>query len=311
MSIETLNEFNQLFMMFKTPKRFNQQKNSITFLNLFVRFENIFLDLFEWKGLPETCDIEYLEKSLFWTGRGIICNDKDYGWLSLRANESMNRNIYNRALRWRAIGYNGYNKEYKLDNLGLWGDDAVLVRNNKLRYPTAMAIMEYIFDIADVKRAMMTNVNATKTPTIMYGEEREMKTLKNAYKQLSDNEPVIFLDNEMKGAFDIKDNTKTYVADKLIALKHDLLSELLSLYGIKYVNTEKKERLITDEANCTDMFMDISVKTMLETRQEACRNLSKLLGREVTCALKYDYKDYETKISEAFNSDDKEENDNE
>ena len=303
MSIETLNEFNSLWMLFKTPKRFNQYKNSITFLNLFVRFENIFLDLFEWKGLPETCDVEYLEKSLFWTGRGIFVNDKDYGWLSLRANESVNRNIYNRALRWRALGFNGYNKEYKLDNLGLWGEDAVLVRNNKLRYPTAMAILEYIFDIADVKRAMMVNVNSTKTPTIMYGEEREIKTLKNAFKQASENESVIYLDSEMKGAFDIKNDTKAYFADKLIALKHDILSELLSLYGIKYVNTEKKERLITDEANCTDMFMDISVKTMLETRQEACKYLSNLLGTEVTCELKYDYKKYEEKIEDAIETE--------
>lgn len=288
-----INELNNLLTTYKSPKNFNKYKNSQTFLNLFVRFENIFLDLFEWKGLPETCDIEYLEKALFWTGRGIICNDKDYGWLSLRANESVNRNIYNRALRWRAIGFNGYNKEYVLDNLGLAGKDAVLVRNNKLRYPTAILIMEYIMDIADVKRAMMTNVNSTKTPTVMYGSERDVKTLKNAFNKLSDNESVIFLDTEMRDTFDIKDNTKAYVADKLIALKHDLLSELLSLYGIKYVNTEKKERLITDEANCTDMFMDISVKTMLETRQEACKYLSEILGTKVTCELKYNYKNYE------------------
>ena len=51
------------------------------------------------------------------------------------------------------------------------------------------------------------------------------------------------------------------------------------------------------------MFMDISVKTMLETRQEACKYLSNILGTEVTCELKYDYKKYEEKIEDAIETE--------
>lgn len=277
---------------FKANKNWAKLKNSITFINLFTRFYNICTSLFEYENVPPTWDTDFLEDALFWFGKAILVEDDQYGSLSLRAFENVDKNIYRRPINWTAFGFGGYNKVYHLEN-GLVGKDAVLVRNNKSMYPTASIIFEYVSDITDVKRAINVNVNSTKTPTIMIGDNDTIKTLKNAFKQQTENEGLIVLNSDMANSFDILDNTKAYISDKLLSLKHDLLAEVLAFMGIKYVNTEKAERLLTDEANSGVMFAEVSVDSMLEMRQQAIDNYNKMTGSNVKVRLKYDIKEME------------------
>lgn len=284
--MDNLIEMIEQLPSFKKSKRWNKIKNEVTFLNLFIRFYNICNQMFIYEGFPETCDFEYFEHALFWEGRAILVYDNEMGYLTLKAKENGGRNIYNKALRYTAFGFGGYAKQYELEN-GYYGKDCVICRNNKSMFPTANLLWEYLIDISDVKRAMMVNVNSTKTPTFLIGDKVTMKSLKNAFNQLSDNEAYIALDSELVNGFKVMDTTKQYVADKLVALKHDLLSELLGLLGITYVNTEKKERLITDEANSGKMFAEVCVDSMLETRKQFCEYVNKVFGLKTSVRLKY------------------------
>lgn len=265
----------------------DQVKNQITFINLLTRFYNICLNLFKWKGLPETCDVDYLEHALWLYGKAIFVKDKNYGFLSLRAMESGQFNIYRKCIYWNAYGFGGYHERYKLPN-GLYGDDAVLIRNNRIMFPTANVVLEYLYDIADIKRAINVNVTSTKTPTIAYGDVDTIKSLKTAFKQQKENESLICVSGDLANKFSVNDAKKEFLADKLLILKHDMLSELLSFLGIKYLVTEKKERLLTDEANASEMFSVISIDTMYETRKQACNFINKQFGLNVSVEINYD-----------------------
>ena len=306
-NIETLSDIKSCF------PNWAKFKNNVTFLNLFMRMYNICLNLFEYENLPETCDVEYLESALFWFGRAIFVNDSDYGFLTLRVVESGKRNIYNRAINYRGIGFGGYNKPYELkEGNGLWGKDAVLIKNNFMKYPTFNILLEYISDITEVKRAMMVNVNASKTPFVFSGNKQVMKSLKQMFKQMDDNEPVIFVNDEYEGAINLVDNTKAFIGNDLLALKHDLLGEMLGVLGIKYVNTEKKERLITDEAKSTEMFNDLSINTMLDERKKAVEKINELFGLNINVKLKLSQEDYDKEMVDMFdNKQDKGDTENE
>ena len=282
---------------FKKGKKWSKIKNDITFINLFTRFYNICLNLFKWKNLPETCDVDYLENALFWYGKAIFVNDSEYSYLTLRAMEGGQRNIYRKCINWSAYGFGGYHKIYSMEN-GLYGKDSVLIRNNRLMFPTANIVLEYLYDITDIKRAINVNVNSTKTPTIAYGEVDSVKSLENAFNKISENEALLILKGDLRGNLEVKDSKKEYLADKLLGLKHDMLSELLCFLGIKYVNTEKKERLITDEANASEMFTEISLDTMLETRKKACEYINKQFGLNVDVEVNYDIVEMTRELNE-------------
>ena len=300
-TIDTLPEFKQAF------PSYTKFKNNVTFLNLFMRMYNICLNLFEYENLPPTCDVEYLESALFWFGRAIFVNDENYGLLSLRVVENGKRNIYNRAINYRAIGFNGYNKAVTLnEGNGLWGKNAVLVKNNYMKYPTFNILLEYICDITEVKRAMMVNVNATRTPFVFSGPKQVMKSLKQMFKQMEDNEPALFVNDDYDSeSINLVNNTQAFIGNDLLSLKHDLLGEMLGVLGIKYVNTEKKERLITDEAKSTEMFNDLSINTMLDQRKMAIEQVNKLFGTNIKVKLKIEQADYDVNPME-----EKEDNDN-
>lgn len=293
---------------FKTSEQWTNYKNELTFINLITRFYNICTNLFKWKNLPETCDVDYLEYSLWMFGKAIFVKDSEYGYLTLRALPSGKRNLYLKVLDWTAYGFGGYNKRYHLDD-GLVGEDAVLIRNNRIMFPTSSIVLEYIYDITDIKRAINVNVEASKTPTIAFGDKDTMKSLRNMYNQKKNNEAFIMVDSDLANKLQVVDGKKEFLADKLLILKHDMLSELLSFLGIKYIVTEKKERLLTDEANANDMFSIISIDTMYTFRKQACELINKQFDLNVDVEINYDIVDMIRELEPQEVQDDKKEED--
>ena len=73
-----------------------------------------------------------------------------------------------------------------------------------------------------------------------------------------------------------------YVADKLIAYKKEIWNEFLTFLGINNVLVDKKERLVTDEANANNEVVNLNLQSFLIPRQEACKQFNKLFGLEGT-----------------------------
>ena len=82
-------------------------------------------------------------------------------------------------------------------------------------------------------------------------KESQRLTLENMYSAYEGNRPVIFGDQDSLDINSIKSvNTNApFIADKIMEYKKEIWNELLSFLGINNLATEKKERLITDEAS--------------------------------------------------------------
>lgn len=65
-----------------------------------------------------------------------------------------------------------------------------------------------------------------------------------------------------------------YIVDKLDDHKHQIWYEALTLLGINNANTDKRERLITDEVQSNDDLINYYLNCFYKTRKYACDQIN-------------------------------------
>ena len=72
-----------------------------------------------------------------------------------------------------------------------------------------------------------------------------------------------------------------YVADKLLEEKKKIENELLTLFGLNNV-IEKKERMIVDEANANNDYINRNVDLLYKNRKQACDEINEKFGLNIS-----------------------------
>ena len=132
----------------------------------------------------------------------------------------------------------------------------------------------------EAEQTAMVNIKAQKTPVLLLMDEKQRLTMENIYSQYEGNKPVIFGDKNSLGENVIKAiNTQApFIADKIIDYKKEIWNEALTFLGINNIMVDKKERLITDEANSNNELINLNLQSYLSPRQEACRQFNEKFG---------------------------------
>lgn len=250
------------------------------FLLTYERFKHLAIDRFEWDGLPNGMKPQYIESSLFEHGKALFIKDPILGFLCLPCNPDGGMNVYGEFLQYRAFGM-GYDKSFDVDG------DCVLIKNNPSMSSSHDVVMVYSNRITELEKTMMVNITQQKTPYIVACNEKDLLTLKNIFNKVSEGEPVIYADKQLQlDTLDVHLTNAPYVADKLMLHKHEVENEMLTLLGINNANTDKKERLITDEVNANNQFIMMNVSYMLQMRQQAVEEINQKFGLNITVKLK-------------------------
>jgi hypothetical protein len=249
--------------------------NILTVNDYYDRLKLIALSLFEWEGLPPTCNARFLEKTLFTYGRAIFVKDKALGYLNLKCTPSGELNFYDEPISYDAYGVSYTNKSFKKD-------ECVLIRNNILERPTDNSVILFTSRLTEAERTIDVNIKAQKTPVIVRCDEKDRLTMINLLKKVEDNEIFIVgsKDLNVDGLKAIKVDAP-FVADKVQIYKQDIWNEALTFFGINNANSDKRERLITDEVNANNEVISINAQAMLLTRLEACKQIKELYGIDV------------------------------
>lgn len=269
--------------MGKFPKPFKEQNltgiiNNQSYTDHFLRLKLIATNLFEWKGLDDIFGYgasRFLENSLFEFGKAAFYKDEEKGYLVLNVNPSDKLNTYNLPTS-VSLWSIAYHKDVSFE-------DIVYIQNNTEEYPTANSIELFAYRLYETDRTIDTNRFAQKTPILLEGDEKAMLTLKNAYMQYSGNMPVIFGRKNFNLTEKINSiSTKAdYLLDKLEDHKHDILNDCLTFLGINSANTDKKERMISDEVKSNDDFIKYCLNVFYKPRLDACERLNKKYGLSI------------------------------
>jgi hypothetical protein len=185
--------------------------------------------------------------------------------------------MYNYPTVRRAYAVNGL-------NVDLTEENSVLIFNDYLRIPMYPTLMLYAQRLAEIDRTIDINVMNQKTPKIIRCTDKQRLTFKNLMMQAQGNVYWIFGDKSVDlKDIDILDVTAPYVANEMQILKHQYWNEALTYLGVENVNTEKKERLVSNEVMSNMGDVEAQRFVRLNARKWACQQINETFGLEVDC----------------------------
>lgn len=270
-------------MKIKPPKaNQNDIKNIVTESFLYDRFKLLMLNQFKWNGLEElNIQERHIEEWLFSEGYCLFFEDKELGKMALRCYGEGALNVVGDHVRYRATGFN-YSKVYK-------ADECVLIENNKLRMPTEKAVLYFVMQLYRLVRTKDMNVEQLRLQTLFTGNDKNILTLKKIIDELDKYNWAIITDSSSINVEEIVKAIQTGVKPLTTELRDEYnatMNEALTYFGINNANTDKRERLITDEANANNQLIDCCAQMFLESRQRACEEINKKFGTNISVELR-------------------------
>ena len=261
--------------------------NDQTYMDYLDRFKRIAMSMFEWVNLPRSMNSRYLERCLFYKGQAALLKHETYGFINTNCCSAGKINIYGlptvlncysyefQETRNLYVGLNPIKKNRAKDT-----DEAILVLNNWEATPTCSTMELFAYRLYEAERTADVNIKAQKTPVLIRVDEKQRLMMENLYNQYNGNQPFIFGDN---GQFntDMMTSIRTdapFIADKIMEYKKEIWNEALTFLGINSLSTEKKERLITDEASANNEVINMNLQSFLAPRLQACKEFNEKFG---------------------------------
>lgn len=244
----------------------------ITFY-FFNQIMNLFINRFEWKGLPEEIEPFYIERVLFFYGEGgFIFDDVVKMPAFMKISLSGSYDIYNVPTdRW-AYANNGYLKEYGKNN-------SVVVWDSPTSYPFYNTAMMYAETMANVWRTRDINMFAQRTPVALASTDDERMSYQVLGEEYDNYVPIIKISDTLniKNLQAISLNAP-YVVDKLEDELSVLWGRVLTDLGYESNPAEKRERLISDEVAGNNGQAEACRNIGLSLRTRAINACNKLFG---------------------------------
>ena len=271
-------------------KRLNETElsmiiNDRTMIDYLDRLKMLAISLFTWKNLDKYAGFgasRFLELSLYEEGKGVFVKDDEVGYLALKVTPSDKLNTYmlpSQVMAWSI----DYHKTYDFD-------DVVYIMNNELQKPTQEFMELFAYRLYETERTIDINLQAQKTPVLIEGDTKTILTLKNVYMQYSGNIPFIFGNKQfdISNKLNVLKTDAPYIIDKLDMHKHQIFNDALTVLGIDNANTDKKERLITNEVESNEQLITYYLNCFYKTRKKACEDIKEKFGIDVSIELNKD-----------------------
>ena len=253
--------------------------NNMTFSYYYYKLTLIARALFSWKNLPNNMDDRWIEKYLFTNGKCIFYKDPVMGEMVAGFGQMSSINCYGDPTKVYPVAPNYVYEGDQLIN----GENCYVIRNNDLMLPTFPTVRMYAFKLTNIDRAIDINIEAQKSPILVRCTDKQRLSLKNAINQRRDNEPVIYADNSFdKDMITTLDLNPPLVFPDLQVQKHMVLNEVFTDLGINNANMDKRERMVANEVEANNEQVKASEDVMLKVRQEACKQINRIFGTNIS-----------------------------
>lgn len=241
--------------------------------------------VYKFNGMPENWDYDYFTTVLL--GDGIIAiTDTAMGVLPLKCGVS-GINVFNHPNRIIIANPILGNLEREIDS------DGVLVKMNyNYRSPIMPIVYKYATMLADCDGSIAVNLQNSKVAFIGFcTSKQQAQSMRLMYDEISNGSPAVFVKGDQINAEQIYYNhvKENFIAGEVQILKRKIMSEFLTEIGINNANTDKKERLITDEANANNNEIQLNAGYWLDNIKEGLDKANEMFGLDLSVELKNTY----------------------
>lgn len=241
------------------------------------------ISVFKWE-IPKTWDSDYFLYCLYCLGYVAIINTDRYGVIPQNCTLSGYGVFYEPT---HALIANPLLSGLKQLRLGVQTE---LIKLNH-DYGSVMDLVNFYGDLMalSAETAGTNLLNCKLSYLFAAGSKAEAESFKKIYDKFASGEPVTVYGKELldeNGKLNIQmfnQNLKnTYIAGDILSDLRKYEQEFLTIIGIPNANTDKRERLITDEVNANNVETKCLAAQWLENLKECCKRVNKMFNLNIS-----------------------------
>ena len=242
---------------------------------------------FTWEGLPNGIDPRFIETTIFNNGYSVFYYDSFFEmFMAMPATISGPLDIQDNPTGYRVTRNGVYSRD-------VLASESVCIWGNQIRVPEIDVVLSYAARLAQIDRTIEIDLLNERNPMIVACSQDQRLTVQNLISKIYDGEPVVWgtenlaVDNlaSMIGVFPLNQNAG---AGAVSSIKHmeskaKIWGEALTMLGIMNVNSEKRERMVVEEAAANSGQVLASRESFMKPRQLACEQINEKFGLQVSC----------------------------
>ncbi|MBQ1569522.1 MAG: hypothetical protein IIZ78_00255 [Clostridiales bacterium] len=282
---EFINQYNAM----RSPSTVHCRNTALVEYYTRYLFQKV-ISVFEFEGLPEQWADNYFKYVLFGYGViAVIYTDK-YGVIC------------------QDCGLSGFDVFYQptrciIANPHLPGLKEFKIHENceiiKLQ-PDYGSVMDLVTTYADLMALALETTGAnllnSKLSYVFFAENKTAaESFKKLYDRVASGEPMAVIDKNLL----MEDGTpawqmftqnvgQNYITDRLLNDMKTLEDQFNTVIGVPNANTQKRERMITDEVNANNVDTQCRVNLWLETMNKDIMQVNKMFGTDIKVKYRYD-----------------------
>ena len=267
----------------------NSQLTNVSTYNMYFRqLLTLAENVFQFKGFGFYLDISYMNKQLLRKGSiAFFYDDVLEELLALPYQNIGNLDMYNRPIKIKVIGANGYNRT-------LSPYEYVIMYDNNGRYPLYLDLLQYAERLAYATRTIDINLSQQKTPRVWKTSSDRLKSVQDKIAKIdSFEEVVIDFSDKLLDDTTMVLAPAPYIADKVEDNKKEIWAEVMRLIGIANIGVQKRERMITDEVQSMQGGTIASRFSRYEPRDKAIREINEKFKDKLKEKITVEYYDGE------------------
>lgn len=152
-------------------------------------------------------------------------------------------------------------------------------------YNTFQSVMplinRYAVLLANIDCSLNVSLMNSRVAHVFEAEsDAEVKTLEKMYDDVSKGNPAVFLKKGTRSLPSSNDNSSflnvknTYIGNDLLLTKKSIMNEFLTEIGINNANTDKRERLNSDEVNVNNTEVRCTIMRYIDSLNECAKKIN-------------------------------------